>query len=106
MGKEKLITTRDVSLILGLSEKDVIDLANANLLPHFKVGGEFLRFKREDVVKVKKRVKKKYNLPTGGGRRGVGWVKEFFYFNDFYIVCSAIIVVLLWVIFKDFRSSN
>ncbi|UCD14806.1 MAG: helix-turn-helix domain-containing protein [Candidatus Omnitrophota bacterium] len=105
MGKEKLITTREVSLMLGLPEKDVIDLAAANLLPHFKVGGEFLRFKREDVLKVRKRIKKKYNLPNGK-HRGLGRLKEFIYFNDFYIVCTIIIMVLLWIIFKDFPLSN
>lgn len=105
MGNEKLITTREVSLILDLSEQDVIDLAGANILPHFKVGGEFLRFKREDVLKVKNNVKKKYNLPSGKNPNS-NRVKEFLYFNDFYIVCTIIITVLLWIIFKDFRPSH
>jgi excisionase family DNA binding protein len=101
--KEKLITTREVSLILGLSEKDVIDLADTNLLPHFKLGGEFIRFKREDVLKVKKGVKKRYNLPDNKGANKAGRIKEFLYFNDFYIICTIIITVLLWIILKDFR---
>lgn len=105
MGNEKLITTREVSLMLGLSEQDVMDLAAANILPHFKVGGEFLRFRREDVLKVKKNVAKRYNLPEGTQRRS-NRVKEFFYFNDFYIVCTIIIIALLWIIFKDLPLSN
>ena len=44
--REKLLTTREVSKVLGLPEKDIIDLANSNLMPHFKVAGEFLRFRR------------------------------------------------------------
>jgi predicted DNA-binding transcriptional regulator AlpA len=97
---EKLLTTREVSHILGLSEQDVIDLAKANLLPGFKVAGEFLRFKKDDIVKVKETIKKKYNLPEKQYQFKEKF-KEFFYFNDFYILSGAAVLVLLWIIFKD-----
>ena len=51
--QEKLFTTREVSHTLGISEKDVIDLANKNLIPHFKVAGELLRFRKEMRLKAK-----------------------------------------------------
>lgn len=100
--KEKLLTTREVSHILGIPEKDIIDLANADLLPHFKVGGAFLRFRQHDIVKVKENIKKKYNLPEKKVR-GFERLREFFYFNDFYLVSGTAILLLLWVIFKDYR---
>jgi hypothetical protein len=101
--KEKLVTTREVSLILKLSEKEVIDLANAGLIPSFKLGGEFLRFKQEEILKLKHDIKRKYNLPLKKGAR-IDRLKEFFYFNDFYIVATAIIFILLWIVIKDFYS--
>lgn len=102
--KEKLFTTREVSHSLGISEQDVIDLANRNRIPHFKVAGEFLRFKKEDVLRIKPAIKKKYNIPEKKGRY-LERVKEFVYFNDFYIVSIAIIIFLLWVILKDLASA-
>jgi len=51
--KEKLVTTREASNLLGISEKEIIELAHTNLIPHFKLGGEFLRFKKEDLIKIK-----------------------------------------------------
>ena len=101
--KEKLITTREVSQILKLSEKEIIDLANAGLIPNFKLGGEFLRFKEEDILKIKKDIRKKYDLPRQKGQSSER-IKEFLYFNDFYIAAAAVIVLLLWVIIKDFYS--
>ncbi|MCF7908365.1 MAG: helix-turn-helix domain-containing protein [Candidatus Omnitrophica bacterium] len=98
--REKLLSTREVSHVLGISEKDVIELASSRLIPHFKVAGEFLRFKREDVLKVAPAIKKRYNIPEKKHRRTEA-VREFFYFNDFYIVTAAIIITLLWVILKD-----
>lgn len=102
--KERLFTTREVSHTLGISEKDVIGLANQNIIPHFKVAGEFLRFKKEDILRVKPAIKKKYNIPEKKDR-SLEQVKEFIYFNDFYLVSAVIIAVLLWVIFKDLAAS-
>lgn len=99
--EEKLLTTREVSHILGMSEKDIIEMANADLLPHFKVAGEFVRFKRKDILQIKDTIKRKYKFPDKENRR-VEQLKEFLYFNDFYIICTGIILVLLWIILKDF----
>jgi len=101
--KEKLFTTREVSHTLGISEKDVITLANKNLVPHFKVAGEFLRFRREDILRIKPAIKKKYNIPEKKDR-SLGRVREFIYFNDFYLVSATVIVILLWVILKDLAA--
>ncbi len=102
--KEKLIATREVSQILGILEKEVIDMAEAKLIPHFKVAGEFLRFKKEDVLRVKPKIKKMYNLPEKKIRY-IEELREFIYFNDFYIISITIIVVLIWVILKDFLGT-
>jgi excisionase family DNA binding protein len=98
--REKLLTTREASQTLNISEKDIIDLANANLLPHFKVAGEFLRFRKDDILRVRDKIRKKYNIPEQRVNRKER-MREFFYFNDFYIACSVVIVVLLFVILKD-----
>lgn len=99
--KEKLLTTREVSQLLGISEKDIIELANADLLPHFKIAGQFLRFRKEDILKVKENIRQKYNLPKRKSSK-IERLREFIYFNDFYIISAIIIFILLWIIFKDY----
>jgi len=99
--REKFLTTRDVSNLLGLSEQEIIDLAKTGLIPHTKIGGEFLRFKRSNILKIRQDIKKQYNVP----HRKVYHLerfKEFLYFNDFYIISTFIIIFLLWIIFKDY----
>jgi len=103
--KEKLLTTREISHIVGISEKELIDLANANRIPHYKVAGEFLRFKKEDVARIKPIIKKKYNV-TEKKYHYIERMREFFYFKDFYIISTAVIVFLLWVIVKDIVFSG
>jgi len=97
--QEKLLTTREASRALGISEKEIIDLAESDAIGHFKVAGEFLRFRKEDVLKARAAVKKKYNLPEKKHLR-MARVKEFFYFNDFYIASAVIVAILLWIIIK------
>jgi len=101
--QEKLFTTREVSHTVGISEKDVIELANKNLIPHFKIAGEFLRFKKEDILRIKPVIKKKYNIPDKKDR-SLERIREFLYFNDFYLASLMVIVILLWVILKDLTA--
>lgn len=97
--RDKLLTTREVSKFLEISEKDVIDLTRGGKLPCFKVAGEFLRFKQEDIIRLKSGIQKKFNvhketIPLAES------IEEFFYFNDFYIFASVIIAVLVFFILK------
>ena len=42
MNEEKLLTVREASLILGISEKEVLDLAESGAIPAYKIGGVYL----------------------------------------------------------------
>ncbi len=95
--KEKLITVRESSQILGILEKDVIDLAKKGKIPSYYVGREFLRFPKEDILNLKEHIQADFNVlseqPTFRER-----LYEFFYFNDFYIISFLIIAALLGLI--------
>ncbi len=95
------MTTREVSHELGLPEKEIIQLAQNNNIPHFRIGGEFLRFKKDDIIRIKPKLAKEYGLRQDSRNLG-SKVKEFLYFNDFYISSTIVIAVLLWLIIKDF----
>lgn len=101
MVEEKLLTVRDVSLILGISEKEVVDLAERRIIPAYKVGDIYLRFKKEQIQEFQKSNKtillknsslQKYSFKDR--------IADFFYFNDFYILAALIIILLLIIIFQ------
>ncbi len=101
MAEEKLLTVRDVSLVLGISEKEVVDLAENGVIPAYKVGGVYLRFKRQQVEEFRKSFGA--HPPDAGSQPDYPLkdrVSDFFYFNDFYIVSILIAVLLLAVIFR------
>jgi len=96
MAEEKLLTVREVSAQLEISEKDVLDLAESGALAAYKVGGVYLRFKPSQVEEFKKKSRnvgqksKDYSL---GDR-----IYDFAYFNDFYILAAVIIAVMIYFI--------
>lgn len=103
MPEEKLLTVRDVSLILGVSEKEVVDLAEKGSIPAYKVGGVYLRFKREQIEEFKKSFKQL--APKTKSSQDYPFkdrINDFFYFNDFYILSILIIVLILIFILKGF----
>ncbi len=101
MVEEKLLTVRDVSLILGISEKEVIDLAQSYKLPAYKVGGVYLRFKREQIEEFKKSLKPlEHKTNTSAKYSFQERLSDFFYLNDFYILSALIILLILLIIFR------
>lgn len=103
MSEDKLLTVRDVSLILGISEKEVVDLAESGTLPAYKVGGVYLRFKKEQVQEFQKHIRKLSNkIETSHKYSFSDRVSDFFYFNDFYILVILIIFLLLIIILQGY----
>ncbi|MFC1752229.1 helix-turn-helix domain-containing protein [Thermoproteota archaeon] len=96
--KEKLYTVREASIFLGVSERDIIDLSEEGILPAYKVGGIYLRFKKEHLEAIKDKVKVVSGpdaIPYTFGER----ISDFFYYNDFYILSILVISILVYLIF-------
>ncbi|MBU0709624.1 MAG: helix-turn-helix domain-containing protein [Candidatus Omnitrophica bacterium] len=101
MGEEKLLTVREVASILGLSEKEIMDLAESGDLPAYKIGGVYLRFRKGQVEEFRRSYKN--FLPQIDAKSSNSFkdnVSDFFYFNDFYIFSFLIIILLLIFIFQ------
>lgn len=102
MGEEKLLTIREVSLFLEISEKEVIDLAQKGTLPAYRVGGVYLRFKREQVEEFKKTLSASADKPQVPEIYSLkDRIVDFLYFNDFYILSVILIVLILVFIFRN-----
>jgi len=101
MSEEKMLTVRDVAVMLGISEKDVLDLAENGTIPGYKIGGVYLRFKKEQVEQYKKN---RHHLQPNALKQesaGVGGkVSDFFYFHDFYILAAMLIILLGYLVYR------
>lgn len=113
---EKLFTIKELSVYLNMPETTIYELVEEGVIPAYKIGGSFLRFRKEQIDAIKHEISAK--LPhleissditpgviqkqetTNLGESFSDLIIDFFYFNDFYIISFAIVIVLLYIIFK------
>ena len=92
------ITVRETSQILGVSEKKVMDLIESRKLQAYRIADQFLRLKRAEVLQMRSGgevVRENVHHDYTAGER----LRDFFYYNDFYLVAAALIAALLYIIF-------
>ncbi|MFH1753218.1 MAG: helix-turn-helix domain-containing protein [Candidatus Omnitrophota bacterium] len=117
MSEENLLNIREAAEYLGVGERAVKELVDDGKLPAYKIGGTFLRFKKSQLILFKtnqenntgetkpKKVRPEAMpaptqraMPVREGSKGVDAIKDFFYFNDFYILSVVFIVIAVVLI--------
>ncbi len=92
------ITVRETSQILGVSEKKVMDLIEGRKLQAYRIADQFLRLKRVEVMQIRSTgevVSENVQYEYTTAER----IRDFIYFNDFYIFALIVIFGLLYIIF-------
>ena len=95
---EKLWTTAEAAQCLGITTTDVEELVRQGTLTGYRLGGRFLRFRPDQVTALKGQVQiKPDRSKPAAARRGMWFhtLRDFLYFNDFYIVSAACLAVLI-----------
>ena len=98
MTDNQFISVRETAQLLGVTEKKVMDMIDLKELQAYRIANQFLRLKKAEVLSLKntgtvevETTVHPYTVPER--------LSDFFYYNDFYIVCVAVIGVLLYIIF-------
>jgi len=109
MEAEHYINVHEAAELLDVSEDDLWGLVHKHQVPTHQIAGAFLRFKKEDIeqVKIKWRIERelfpgrtRYFSHHSTVRRAGVFEKlaDYWYFNDFYILCTLLVAVLLYFI--------
>lgn len=107
--KEHFINVHEAAEFLDVSEEELWALVHKHQVPTHQLAGAFLRFKKEDIeaLKIKWRIERElfpHKQASFAHESTVGKVSlgekllDFWYFNDFYVLCSLLIVILLYFI--------
>ena len=95
---EKLWTTSEVAKCLGINEVDVEQLVRQGKLTGYRLGGQFLRFRPDQVEALKGTIQFRPAAGKPLARRGGLWVNnlhDLFYLYDFYIVSVTLLAVMV-----------
>jgi len=94
---DRLYNEKEAAEYLGIPMQRLEELVRDRKLPAYKLGGEFMRFLQKDLD----------NMKDPGPRPGAGKdysffsrIKDYIYYNDFYIVVAILIIILAALIFK------
>ena len=109
---EDYLSLKDAAAMLEITEDELRALVKKHQVPTHNVAGVFLRLKRKEVeeLKIKWRIERElFPKPAKTFvhnntvvRAGIGSkLADFWYFNDFYILCSVLIGLLLYVILSS-----
>ena len=130
---EKLLSIKEVSEYLKLSEDEIKRLVDIGEIPAYRIGGTFLRFRREQIdairnditdieekepehakpsldnkgkpthpyTELEKDIKRREPVTRQFDYTFAERVKDFFYFNDFYLISIILMGMLLYFIFKS-----
>lgn len=112
MEADHYINVHDAAELLDVTEKELWELAHKHQVPTHQIAGAFLRFKKEDIeqLKIKWRIERelfpersKYFVHHDTVQKAGLFDKlaDYWYFNDFYILCSILVAVLLYFIISS-----
>ncbi|MBN1405441.1 MAG: helix-turn-helix domain-containing protein [Candidatus Omnitrophica bacterium] len=100
MDEKRLLNINEAARFLDKSEKEIKKLVENGALPAYQIGGIHLRFRLEQLKEFQKSPE---TLPVGSKSSNMALdnIRDFFYFNDFYIMAVAILAFLVFVIVKN-----
>lgn len=96
---DNLLSVEEVKHYLEVGEPDLDQLIHQGKLHAYKIGGAYLRFRKEEVLTLKQTFQsgKKSSLT-------VPWVtkvRDFWRFNNFYILSLIFIAVLFYMVVRS-----
>ena len=95
---EKLWTTTEAAKFLGVNEVDVEELVRRGTLTGYKLGGQFLRFRPDQVQALKGKIPFRPMAGKPAAQRKDPWptqLRDFLYFYDFYLVSATLLAALV-----------
>ena len=101
--RSKLLTPEETAQYLGVTADEVHRLVEQGRLSAYRLGGQFVRFRREDVVTLAQGRHAARRAPSGAPGPRPAWperIREFFYLHDFYLLAAALTLLLVVVLLR------
>ena len=91
-----LLTGEEVKSFLAVDQTVFDKYLKEGKLPAYKIGGTYLRFRKEDVLNLRAQLSPKKSSRAKGSF--AGQLGDFWRFNNFYIISLLIAGVVIWVV--------
>ena len=100
---EQLLSVKEAADYLGINKKKLKELVQRKIIPAYKIGGVYLRFRKDQLDKasltIHEPAREAPYLSGETEQSNLEKIKDFLYFNDFYIVSFILVVLMVVIIF-------
>lgn len=95
---KRFLTSQEAADYLGITEAELEDLTNKGTILSYKIGGIYTRYRIDDLNSCNRKMpadmRNRYSTSIADR------IRDFFYFNDFYIFSLIAIVTIIYFIFR------
>ena len=98
MSTNQYISVRETAQVLGVSEKTIMTMIETRKIQAYRIADKFLRLKKDEILSLRNSGQVTIEEATYSYSPAEK-LRDFFYFNDFYIGSTVVIGFLLFVIF-------
>ena len=94
---EHLYSLKEAADYLGIGENRLKELVRKRVVPAYKIGGTHLRFRQDQLSiahsTINEPAREAIYFAKEIHQTGFEKVKDFFYFNDFYIISLILVII-------------
>jgi len=90
-----MLTLEEVKNYLGVPQDDLEKMIQSGKLNAYKIGGAYIRFRKEEVLQLKHDGDASQSSGGGGFLSKAG---DFWRFNNFYILSLGLVAILIYLI--------
>jgi excisionase family DNA binding protein len=98
MSQSPYVTVREAAQMLGVTDGKLMTLIDEKKLTAYRIADQYLRLKRTDILSMRDSgtvVSETVKFTYSAQER----LRDFFFYNDFYIASAFVIIVLLAIVF-------
>ncbi len=107
--EDRYFDIHEAAEILEVNEEKLWDLVHQHKVPTHTIAGAFLRFRKEDIEELKNKwrierelfpARAHFSIPENkvAISSSMGSLRDFWYFNDFYVLCGVLVLALVYFI--------
>ena len=94
-----LLSLEEVRTYLEVEDRKLDDYIKGGKLRAYKIGGTYLRFRKEEVLNLKQELNS--GRKTGFGIPWFARARDFWRFNNFYIISFIVIAILFFIVLRS-----
>jgi hypothetical protein len=96
-----LLSIEEVKSFLESDQKELEDYIREGKLRAYKIGGSYLRFRKEEVLNLRHEILPRKTKQGSLGAPFWGRLYDFWKFNNFYLISLLAVAALLFLIFRS-----